>query len=191
MKIFNELLKIQHYFISVGLIIGAILTFHTEKECPVSMPSHVNTNNGTVQDDFPKPTILYYIGNRRLWSTIRQDSTSYVFSSGNSIPPASMYSKSYTQESFDTVKVIKECLPIIKWGLDSLPILSKKMYAVPDTSYNPLSSVLSIYLNGELVFTKDYDVSEYEGPNSSDFNDKLSKLTALMLWLSLPEKKIK
>ncbi len=173
-------MKCKLLCVCIGLIIGTSCML-SQADAPTCHPTNKDLEDSGIFVKIPKqPTLVYNVGSYALWSKISQDSTSYVFSSWKDM-------KTKPLAPFDTIRVIDTWRPIIKWGLDTLPTLSKEMQPIflPSNVHQHLG--LDVYDNGAITFTKEFDVMKYEGPNSEEFNKKLMKLSCLMLWLCLPD----
>lgn len=178
---YDKYMRYKLLCVCIGLIIGTSCML-SQADAPTRHTTNRDFKNSEIFEKIPlQPTLVFYVGAHALWSTISQDSTSFVFSSGNNMN----YKKPLAP--FDTIRVIDTWRPIIKWGLDTLPALSKEMQPVflPSDVHQHLG--LDVYDNGTITFTNEFDVMKYQGPNSETFNKKLMKLSCLMLWLCLPD----
>lgn len=126
-------------------------------------------------------SIVYYNGGRMLaWAVAYQDSCSYSFITG----VAGDKPKRYKQEKIDTLSLIKNYQDILNWGMDSLSIQAKSMTPVYPNIYNPFENGLFVVENGNVVFHKRRNISEYTGMDEESFNSKLGELTFVMWYLA-------
>ena len=88
---------------------------------------------------------------------------------------------------FDTVAFLNANGKLLAWGLDTLPVIAKKMTPQHRTVYWPIYE--SLYgLNAKTgdEFFSDNAIG-YSGPDSVAFNEKFTKLNMLMYWLAAPD----
>ncbi len=122
----------------------------------------------------------------RNWSIIISDSSGLKIHNGTTM--------SYPESSYvlhDTARIINDNIRIIKWGLDTLPILSDVMK--PNIKKENFGGVfgwgLEVARQGDVCFEKYNYNSNYSGPDSIAFNEKLGGLWSLMFWIAFPDRK--
>ena len=75
---------------------------------------------------------------------------------------------------------LNRAVPIVKWGMDSLPVQAKRMAPKHRQAYIPFSELLRLYSDtGELLF-EEMDIESYTGPDSKSFNKHIGELRKLM-----------
>lgn len=86
----------------------------------------------------------------------------------------------------DTLSFIKNNIKTISWGIDSLANATDLLTPLINRVYDPIYYELDIIKDGNLSFSYNDAKVFYNGPDSINFQNKLSKLKFLMLWLAAP-----
>lgn len=127
---------------------------------------------------------LYYSTGHHgvVWSLIYREAGSYRMRIGTT--------REYNQvmnAEFDTVAFLNANGKLLAWGLDTLPVIAKKMKPQHRTVYWPIyESLYSLNAKTGDEFFSDNAIG-YSGPDSVAFNEKFTKLNMLMYWLAAPE----
>lgn len=127
---------------------------------------------------------LYYSTGHHgvVWSLIYREAGSYRMRIGTT-----RGNNQVMNAEFDTVAFLNANGTLLAWGLDTLPVIAKKMTPQHRTVYWPIYE--SLYgLNAKTgdEFFSDNAIGYY-GPDSVAFNEKFTKLNMLMYWLAAPE----
>lgn len=136
----------------------------------------------TVFNDIKGGDFLVYIGghNGVNWGVVYRDSTGLRINGG------STYFKDTVNTSYDTVAFIKNNEANLTWGLDSLISQLREMTVEQNNCYNCYGSVIRAYSHEQEVFLDLFNIENFSGPDSVEFNDKFNTLSTNMLWVALP-----
>lgn len=127
---------------------------------------------------------LYYSTGHHgvVWSLVYREAGSYRMRIGTT-----RGNNQVMNAEFDTVAFLNANGKLLAWGLDTLPVIAKKMTPQHRTVYWPIYE--SLYgLNAKTgdEFFSDNAIG-YSGPDSVAFNEKFTKLNMLMYWLAAPD----
>ena len=127
---------------------------------------------------------LYYSTGHHgvVWSLIYREAGSYRMRIGTT-----RGNNQVMNVEFDTVAFLNANGKLLAWGLDTLPVIAKKMTPQHRTVYWPIyESLYSLNAKTGDEFFSDNAIG-YSGPDSVAFNEKFTKLNMLMYWLAAPE----
>ncbi len=118
----------------------------------------------------------------RNWAIIISDSSGLKIHNGATTKwlPESSY------VLHDTARIINENIRIIRWALDTLPILSDVMKPNKIQFGGFPSWGLEVVKQGDVCFEADNYNSKFSGPDSIAFKEKLGDLWYLLYWISHP-----
>jgi hypothetical protein len=117
-----------------------------------------------------------------IWSLIASDSSGIHLYNGTTRARI----EQETSELTDSLSFIKNNIKTISWGFDSLANASQSFSAVKDKVYNPIYNQIYVIKNGNTVFSYLDTKDRYVGPDSTNFNSKLGRLSYLLFWLASP-----
>ena len=127
---------------------------------------------------------LYYSTGHHgvVWSLVYREAGSYRMRIGTT-----RGNNQVMNAEFDTVAFLNANGTLLAWGLDTLPVIAKKMTPQYRTVYWPIyESLYSLNAKTGDEFFSDNAIG-YSGPDSVAFNEKFTKLNMLMYWLAAPE----
>lgn len=113
------------------------------------------------------------------WSLVCLFNNSYKIYNGSTIA-----NKTVLLENIDTANFVNRYNQLLKWGLDTLPLISTNMTPVYRNEYWPISNTLVAKDNMRMCYFSSNDAIGFSGSDSMHFNEKFRQLSLLMLWLS-------
>lgn len=140
----------------------------------------ISLNNIVRDRDF---ILCSYGHNGLMWSIIVKEDGGFLEYHGNTREDIV---ESYDNTETNINEIIMQNKELIQWGLDSLPLESKRIIPNVNNNYNPVYCNIRVYnKNGECVFA-DTNSESYDGVGDIQFKRNFKKLKFLMIWLNSP-----
>lgn len=136
------------------------------------------------QEILQKPAIIHIIGHHySSWTVIIRESGTYKIYNGT----IGKLSTPEPTPEFDTTSFIRNNEQTLQWSFDSLSRLSRELYPVDKGNHTYIYGYEYMYVvsDGRIEFLHKGFVYDYLGAQWEIFNEDISKLHSLLMWLTL------
>ncbi|MDE5643698.1 MAG: hypothetical protein K2I56_09445 [Muribaculaceae bacterium] len=122
-----------------------------------------------------KDFLYFIVGHHgHIWAYVVSEEEGYIAVSGD------------TRTGDFRIDTISKDATRLKWGLDSLALCCHEMKPVKRTEYWTVYERLALVSSKKEIIFDCVDTKLFSGPDSVTFNEKLSKLKYMMLWIAFP-----
>lgn len=138
----------------------------------------------TIIEDNP---IIFYSNDSSVygsfWSLIVYTDNNYCVYSYNPFP-YHRYIKRVKFDPADSASFFSANQVLFEWGFDTLAIKMQKMKAIEPKAETSIHDTITVIKNWDKGAYSTHGITEFSGPDSVNFNNKLHKLILTMCWLS-------
>ena len=163
----------KHNVALIFLIISSIVcSSHSDSQRFDVTSSFDDTITGLIEEK----EFLYYTKGHigHIWSLAVPENDHYIIVSGN------------TRNNVCRIDTISINEPVLKWGFDSMALYYHKIKPIDRSFNSPFYERLVLCSPQKEIIFDCIDTYAYSGPDSVNFNNKLTKLKYLMYWLATP-----
>ncbi len=130
-----------------------------------------------------KQFIIFDYGHHgKKWCLIYEDADSYNFKIGTTRKEIHSL-----ELKIDTASLMNSYKNLIRWGMDTLPDVTKDMVRQYPKQWSTFYRSLSVFDQQSKCIFKSNNVTGFEGRDNMTINDNFSRLCYFMYWLSAPE----
>ena len=162
----------MRHLVIILLMILSVVSYSS----PTSDQSDGNIRifHDSIPDIIEGKDFLYFIIGRHehIWSYVVSDEEGYIAVLGN------------TRTGDFLIDTISEDETILKWGLDSLALCCQEMKPVKREFYWTFYERFALVSSKKEIIFDCVDTNYFSGPDSVTFNEKLSELKDMMLWIA-------